>query len=54
MFETNLTRQQAQLICEALDIDTLVNISHDDAKLLKKQNPELFKAYIALHEYAYN
>ena len=54
MFETDLSKEQAKLICEALEIDTLTDVTCEEGELLKEHNPELFNAYVALRFYAYN
>lgn len=45
------TRADAQLICEAHDIDNLLN-DEEECDLLEENNPALLSAYQALHSFA--
>lgn len=39
-----LTKKQAEIICEAHEIDTLLE-NEEEVELLKENNPELLDAY---------
>ena len=46
-----LTPKQAQRLCDALDLDDLLE-NEEEIELLKVHNPELLAAYQALHRLA--
>ena len=46
-----LTAQQAQLICDAHEVDSLLE-NEEEVELLEDNNPELLEAYRALSRLA--
>ena len=49
--EPTLTREQAQALCDAHDVDALLD-NEEEVELLEDNNPELLAAYEALRAIA--